>query len=292
MNHKSIPTSSIPAANVRTVPLRSPLRYPGGKTWLIPHIRKWLGASGPPAPLLVEPFAGGGIVSLTALMESLADRAVMAELDSDVAAFWRAALHHGPSLVERVLSFSPTRGNVEALSCAQPRNVIDRGFRALVLNRTRHGGILAAGAALTNVGESGRGIGQRWYPKTIADRLSAISEWRGRICFCETDGVALLDGPLGRSPDVAVFVDPPYTASSKRPGARLYTHHSIDHIKLFSVLADSGANFLMTYDASPEVAALIERHGFSAVQVTTGTTRNTKGLDLVITPAPLFSPKP
>ena len=37
------PFSSIPAVNVAEVPQRSPLRYPGGKTWLIPHIRAWLG---------------------------------------------------------------------------------------------------------------------------------------------------------------------------------------------------------------------------------------------------------
>ena len=34
--------SPIPAANVSSVPQRSPLRYPGGKTWLVPHIRAWL----------------------------------------------------------------------------------------------------------------------------------------------------------------------------------------------------------------------------------------------------------
>ena len=36
--------------------------------------------------LLVEPFAGGGIVSLTAVMENLADESIMVELDKDVAA--------------------------------------------------------------------------------------------------------------------------------------------------------------------------------------------------------------
>src|ERR1700674_1531455 len=28
--------------NVASVPQRSPFRYPGGKTWLIPYIRSWL----------------------------------------------------------------------------------------------------------------------------------------------------------------------------------------------------------------------------------------------------------
>ncbi len=34
----AFPVSSIPAAKVASVPQRSPLRYPGGKTWLIPHV--------------------------------------------------------------------------------------------------------------------------------------------------------------------------------------------------------------------------------------------------------------
>lgn len=76
--------SRAPVANVATVPQRSPLRYPGGKTWLVPHIREWLRKTAP--EILIEPFAGGAIVSLTA---------VMIELDRDVAAFWRSALEHG-----------------------------------------------------------------------------------------------------------------------------------------------------------------------------------------------------
>ena len=57
------PVSPIPAANVASVPQRSPLRYPGGKTWLIPHIRAWLGGMDARPRLLIEPFAGGAIVS-------------------------------------------------------------------------------------------------------------------------------------------------------------------------------------------------------------------------------------
>ena len=80
------PSSQIPAVNVSMVPQRSPLRYPGGKTWLVPHIREWLARTEP--TVLVEPFAGGGVVSLTAVMEGLVDRCIMIEIDHDVAAFW------------------------------------------------------------------------------------------------------------------------------------------------------------------------------------------------------------
>ena len=76
-----IKTSVIPAVNVACVPQRSPLRYPGGKTWLVPHIRAWLGSAPHSLRQLVEPFAGGGIVSLTAVMEGLVGRCIMVELD-------------------------------------------------------------------------------------------------------------------------------------------------------------------------------------------------------------------
>ena len=85
-----IPTSPIPIPNVAQVPQRSPLRYPGGKTWLVPHIRAWFAAIEAPQ-LLIEPFAGGGIASLTAVMENLVPRCLMVELDQDVAAFWVSA---------------------------------------------------------------------------------------------------------------------------------------------------------------------------------------------------------
>jgi len=52
-----IPASRLPVVNVATVPQRSPLRYPGGKTWLIPHIRHWLKSTR--SEILIEPFAGG-----------------------------------------------------------------------------------------------------------------------------------------------------------------------------------------------------------------------------------------
>ena len=58
------PVSPIPAVNVASVPQRSPLRYPGGKTWLIPHIRAWLAPIQPRPRTLIEPFCGGGIVAL------------------------------------------------------------------------------------------------------------------------------------------------------------------------------------------------------------------------------------
>ena len=280
-----IPVSPIPAVNVASVPQRSPLRYPGGKTWLIPHIRHWLKGIEPRPKLLFEPFAGGGIVSLTAVMEGLVDRCLMVELDRDVAAFWHAALRHGPELCEMVRHFQPTREAVDALSRQAPANVLEHGFRTLVLNRTRRGGILAPGASLIRLGECGTGLASRWYPGTLADRLSAIADHAHRIEFSEGDGMTLLESaPTG----AVMFVDPPYSAGGKRAGQRLYAHNQLDHARLFTLLANTNTDFLMTYDRSREIENLVRTHGFRAVQVAMKNTHHARVPELVITRTRMF----
>lgn len=55
--------------NVASVPHRSPFRYPGGKTWLVPHVRRWLTSVSSLPREFVEPFAGGAIGGLNERVE-------------------------------------------------------------------------------------------------------------------------------------------------------------------------------------------------------------------------------
>ena len=70
--------------NVASVKHRSPFRYPGGKTWLVPHVRKWL--RGKAIAEFAEPFAGGGIVGLSVLFDAIAPKITLVEIDPGVAA--------------------------------------------------------------------------------------------------------------------------------------------------------------------------------------------------------------
>src|SRR5271155_2154070 len=80
------------AVNVSSVPHHSPFRYPGGKTWLVPHFRRWVKSLSRKPQCLIEPFAGGGIISLTAVFENLVNRALMVEMDEQIAAVWQAVV--------------------------------------------------------------------------------------------------------------------------------------------------------------------------------------------------------
>ncbi len=241
--------------------------------------------------VLIEPFVGGGIVSLTAVMERLVDQAFIVEIDRDVAAFWHAALSDGEALQRWIRTFEPTREKVMEWENAHPRCVKEHGFRTLVLNRTKRGGILAPGASCMNSGEDGKGITSRWYPETLISRLQAIELVSDRISFFEGDGTRLL-APLlrGWGKQAAVFIDPPYTANGgKRAGTRLYRHADVDHAALFRTLARRRCHFMMTYDDAPEVVSLVNRHGFSAVRVEMRNTHHNRQSELIITREPMFA---
>jgi len=95
--------------NVASVPQRSSFRYPGGKTWFVPTFRQWLAHIHPKPRVLVEPFAGGAIISLTALFENLVEKSVMVELDDEIAAVWESIINGDAEwLANRVITFDLT----------------------------------------------------------------------------------------------------------------------------------------------------------------------------------------
>ena len=247
------------AVNVASVPQRSPFRYPGGKTWLVPQVRAWLGSLARRPRRLIEPFAGGGIVGLTAAFEALADSVVLVELDEDVAAVWQTILNGDAKwLAERIVRFELTAESARRELARRRTSTRQRAFRTLLKNRVHHGGIMARGSRMIRRGEAGKGVASRWYPETLKRRILCIDAIREKIEFVEADGMKMIQQRAG-DVDCAFFIDPPYTASGKKAGRRLYAH--------FELAAALRGDFLMTYDNSPGVLELARRHGFDCEPV-------------------------
>lgn len=271
--------------NVATVPQRSPFRYPGGKTWLVPEIRAWLRALPRKPEILVEPFAGGGIASLTAAFENLAHRVVMVEKDESVAAVWQIILEDGEWLAGKILEFELTLESVRETLSSPPLSLRDQAFQVILRNRVQRGGIMAPGASLMKAGENGRGLASRWYPGTLARRIRAIYEHRERITFIEGDAFRIIPDFLD-DPGAAFFIDPPYTAGGKRAGKRLYTYNEVDHEGLFALVSRAQGDFLMTYDDAGEVEELAGKYHFAVRRAPMKTTHHATLYELLISPRP------
>ncbi|NPU98400.1 MAG: DNA adenine methylase [Candidatus Omnitrophica bacterium] len=248
--------------NVASVPQRSPFRYPGGKTWFVPTFRRWIASLKSKPRILVEPFAGGGIISLTAIFENLVEKAVMVELDDEVAAVWETIVNGDAEwLANRILTFTMTREAVEEELRKIPATRREKAFQIILKNRTLHGGILAEGSRFIRRGENGKGISSRWYPKTLAQRVINLNHIVSRIDFRCDDGLKVMM-EFASHEDAIYFIDPPYTAGGKKAGKRLYKYHQIDHEYLFAICESLVGDFLMTYDEAEEVKEMARRHRF------------------------------
>lgn len=268
--------------NVASVPHRSPFRYPGGKTWLVPSIRKWLGSLPEKPCQIVEPFAGGGIISLTAVFEGLAQQALMVELDAEVASVWQTILNgQGEWLADRIVNFPLTPEAVQSELATERTEVRDRAFKTILRNRVNHGGILAPGSGVLKYGENGKGLASRWYPQTLKKRIMDIQQVKGKIQMFHGDGLETLRAEAHRA-DCVFFIDPPYTAAGKRAGARLYTHYELDHEELFSIASTLAGDFLMTYDNTEGVVALAKKHGFAVKAIPMKNTHHAEMTELLI----------
>jgi DNA adenine methylase len=244
--------------NVASVPHRSPFRYPGGKTWLVPRIRQWLKWLNPRPQELAEPFAGGAIVGLSALFENLVERLVLVEKDDDVASVWEVLVNgEAQKLADAIVNFKFSPRAVREALAIRPATLFDRAFITILRNRVQRGGILAAGASLIKKGENGKGMASRWYPVTLRNRIEAIQRTRGNISFIPGDGIEFIRYNAHRL-DTAFFIDPPYTVA----GRRLYTHSNVDHENLFAAASRIRGDFLMTYDNAKEIRYLATKFGF------------------------------
>jgi len=240
--------------NVASVPQRSPFRYPGGKTWLVPTARKWFNQASQ-EDVLVEPFAGGGIITLTAIAEQYFDHAVMVELDADMAAAWNTIFSSEDYewLISKIFNFDVTIENINNAILDSDKGIKERGFATIVRNRTNHGGILAKGSGLIKSGEGGKGLASRWYPSTLVKRIREANALRDNITFIHGDAFEIMEHYLNDT-HTFFFIDPPYTIAGKR----LYNHYEVDHFKIFELVSQMKGHFLLTYDDTEEIRSMAD----------------------------------
>ena len=269
--------------NPASVPQRSLFRYPGGKTWLVPRLRQWLRAM-PRPQLLVEPFAGGGIISLTAVAEDLVEQVLLVELDAEVAAVWEVIVAgRGRELGEAITDFPLQEDTVQELLENPTKDPITLALKTIVRNRVQRGGILAPGAGRLRTGENNKGLSSRWYPETLAKRLQAIDGYQQQLTFQCADGIEVLEQHT-QDTNAVFFIDPPYSASraGKNAGKRLYRHHQLDHRQLFKIASELQGQVLLTYDNDPEVRQLATEHGFQYQAVLMRNTHHAQLEELLI----------
>lgn len=250
----------------------------------MPRVRQWLRWLGYKPSSFIEPFTGGAIIGLTAAFENLANDIILVEKAEQVAAVWQTIINMPDGaewLADRIVNFDLTPEAANQLISTKPKATKEQAFKTIVQNRVSHGGILADGAGLIKNGEKGKGILSRWYPQTLKRRILDIGKVKEKIQFIKGDAFDAI-AKNASDANAVFFVDPPYTASQKKAGTRLYKYHEIDHEKLFAVISKVKGDFLMTYDDADEVRALALKHKFETRLIAMNNTHHATMSELLI----------
>ncbi len=232
--------------------IKSPLRYPGGKSRAIAQILLLL-------PECIaefrEPFVGGGSVFLAAKQQLPASPRLfwINDLNRDLICFWQAARDQNAALVETVSSLRSrfaTGRELYAFLLDEQNSAtdFDRAVRFFVMNRITFSGVMDSG------GYSQQAYERRFTDSAIA-RLAGLSDILAGVQMTQSDYVDLLQKP---GKDVFIFLDPPYLSAtrSKLYGVKGNLHTAFDHARFAAAMQRCPHPWLITYDDSPEVRQL------------------------------------
>lgn len=234
--------------------VKSPLRYPGGKSKALDKIM-------PHIPLNMneyrEPFVGGGSVFLAVkqLFGSRIKQYWLNDLNLDLCCFWLAAQNDLETLTNEVAKIKQKYTNGRELfryftNEDLTLSEFERAVRFFVLNRITFSGTVDSG------GYSQQAFEKRFTESSIA-RLRDLSVHLTSIQITNGDYENLL---LQEGENVFIFLDPPYLSATKSKlyGFRGKLHTGFDHDRFAKNMRECRHKWLITYDDSPEVRKLFE----------------------------------
>lgn len=235
----------------------SPLRYPGGKTSLLPFFEKIIEDHDLDKITYIEPFAGGAGAALALLLSGKVGRIVINDLDRAIYAFWKSSVFSSAKFIKKIKKTPVTVGEwkkQKAIYNDPKANLFDLGFATFFLNRTNTSGILDGGLIGGLKQKSKYKIDARFNKDALIERIQQIALYKNKISIFNKDGLQLIGEYLNKK-NAFIYLDPPYFEK----GATLYLNHykKEDHEALANKLnASPDAFWLLTYDNKKEIKTL------------------------------------
>ena len=269
----------------------SPLRYPGGKAALAPFLAETIALNGLANCSYFEPFAGGAGAALRLLREGVVSEIHINDLDSCVAAFWRAVLGEPERFADAITSAKLSVPEWERQQQIYREKDIgkpfDLGFATFYLNRCNRSGVLSGAAPIGGYEQAGKWkLDARYYRKRLAERVNEIGQRAEQIHVSNLDARRFLVEklPRGRARrHVFAYLDPPYWEK----GHRLYlnSYASEDHRALARYMRRQKAlNWIVSYDDAPAIRTLYEKLTINRLPLRYNLQRAREAQELLIAP--------
>ena len=230
--------------------IKSPLRYPGGKSRAIQQMKHLLPKE---FDEYREPFVGGGSFFIHLKQKQPKLKIWINDLNPELYYFWKYAQKNSDQLAHEVSKVKRERKDgqelFDELVNINVNNLseFERAVRFFVLNRITFSGVVEAGG-FSKLAFDGR------FTESSIDRLSKLGKILDGVKITHLDYRELLkDGEK----KVFTFLDPPYfkATKSKLYGKKGVLHTGFDHDEFAKEMKNCKHSWLITYDDSQEIRA-------------------------------------
>jgi len=233
--------------------IKSPLRYPGGKSRGVKFLAEFI----PPYKMFREVFFGGGSLSFYCIQKDKEAQYVASDLNYELYCFWSQLKDNGEELINEIQKIYDDyklvhNGKLLFNTLVERRNndlsELQRATDFFVLNRITFSGVVDSGGY-------SQGSFEGRFTQSAIDRLQKTIPVIQNIQFYCEDFSYLVNQP---GDEVFIFLDPPYytATKSKLYGKKGILHTSFDHQQLFETLTNCRHNWLITYDNSEYIKNL------------------------------------
>ena len=234
---------------LKEVKVKSPLRYPGGKSRALKQILPIIH----PFEEFREPMVGGGSVFFAIKQLFPNKRFWINDINRDLYLFWIYCKFENKELSKAIKNIKDATKDGHALFLELTNTEtnfadFERATRFFVLNRITFSGTVDSG------GFSKQAFEKRFTNSSI-QRMINVKPVLKDTQITNGDYEQLINAP---GEEVFIFLDPPYLSTKK---SRLYgkngdLHSFFDHERFSRNLRRCNHNWLVTYDNSPEIKKL------------------------------------
>lgn len=219
--------------------VRSPLRYPGGKSRAVKIISRYIPKG---TRELCSPFFGGGSFEIFCAQDGI--RVYGYDSFRPLVDFWQILLTDPDILADSVERYRPLRKEkFYELQKTQleSRNKLERATLFFVLNRSSFSGSTLSGG----MASGGKDNNPR-FTKSSIDRLRHFRLKNLSVEFAD------FRDSIPRHKNMLLYLDPPYLIQSRLYGRKGDLHKGFDHKGLAKLLKKRG-NWILSYNNSTEI---------------------------------------
>lgn len=243
----------------------SPLRYPGSKIKLVQYIKKVLDYNKFQPKILVEPFVGGGSVSVNFLLNGWVDKIVIADKDRLIYSFWKVLFNNSSYLIKFIKKVDVNLENFYRYKKIAANKKINNDKKlaeaCLFLNRTSFSGILRdnTGPIGGKNQNSEYKIDCRFNRDALIEKIKHLSEFSNKVSVLpyswEKTIVYAEKIQKKKKNNTFLYLDPPFYKKANNLYRYYFTND--EHKKLKNSIKKLKGklknNWILSYDRAKEI---------------------------------------